>query len=131
MNLRIFIQRSEYNTERYEYCKNKIILFIPTQYSISFSGRHAEVVYILVSIKIHIGKYMDSGHYFCYVLDYNTVRWRNCDDGTITYYSGYPDNVYDNLSNENGEKGKCLYYECIRQDCVNGLHKRDILASRT
>ena len=70
----------------------------------SFSGKHDEVFYILVSIKLHVGKYMDSGHYFCDVLDYNTVMWWNCDDDTITNYSGYPENVYDNLSNKNEQK---------------------------
>ena len=54
-----------------------------------FPGKHTEVVYILVYIKLNIGTYMDSGHYVCGVLDYNTVRWWNCDDDTITYYSGY------------------------------------------
>ena len=39
-----------------------------------------EVLYILVSIKLHIGNYMDKGHYVCDVLDYNTGTWWNCDD---------------------------------------------------
>ena len=62
MNLRIFPQRSEYNFERDEYWKNKIKIALPSQYSMSFPGKHAEVVYILVSIKLHIGKDIDSGH---------------------------------------------------------------------
>ena len=66
-----------------------------------FPGRHAEVIYILVSIKFHIGNEMDSGHYVCDVLDYNIGTWRNYDYDTITKYSGYPKNVYDNLSKEN------------------------------
>ena len=59
------------------------------------------MVYIIVYIKFHVGKDMDSGHYLCGVLDYNTVTWWNCDYKTITNYSGYPENVYNNLSNEN------------------------------
>ena len=66
-----------------------------------FSGKHAEVVYIIVSIKIHIGKDMDSGNYVCDVLYYNIGTWWNYDDDTITNYSGYPEDVYNNLLNEN------------------------------
>ena len=40
-----------------------------------FPGRHDEVVYILVSIKIRVGKYMDSGKYVYDVLDYNVGTW--------------------------------------------------------
>ena len=47
---------------------------------------------------------MDKGHYFCDVLDYNTGTWWNCDDATITQYSGYPMNVYDNLSIDSKQK---------------------------
>ena len=56
----------------------------------SFPGKHAELVYILVSIKIRIGKYMDIGHYICDVLDYNTGTQWNFDRDTITNYSEYP-----------------------------------------
>ena len=45
---------------------------LPAQYSMSFPGKHAEVLYIIVSIKLHIGNDMDKGHYVCDVLDYNT-----------------------------------------------------------
>ena len=41
----------------------------------SFLGIKSEVVYITVSIKLHIGKDMDKGHYSCDVLDYNRVTW--------------------------------------------------------
>ena len=47
---------------------------------------------------------MDSGHYACDILDYNTGTWWNCDDDTITKYSGYPKNLYGNLSKENEQK---------------------------
>ena len=40
---------------------------------------------------------MDKSHYVCYVLDYNTGKWWNYDDETITQYTGYPMNVYDEL----------------------------------
>ena len=59
------------------------------------------MVYILVSIKIHTGNDIYSGHYVCDILDYSTGKKCNCDDDTITKYSGYPDNVYDNSSNNN------------------------------
>ena len=56
----------------------------------SFSGRNDEVVYIMVSIKLHVGKDMEIGHYVCYVLEYSTRTWCDCDGYTITNYSGYP-----------------------------------------
>ena len=80
----------------------------------SFLGKHAEVLSILVFINICIGNNMDSDHYVCGVLDYNTGAWWNFDDDTITRYSGYPKNVYDNLSKENEQKSENFYYECIR-----------------
>ena len=59
----------------------------------SFSDKHPEDIYILVSIKLHIGNYMDKGHYVCDVLNYNIGTWWNYDDDTITQYPGYPSNV--------------------------------------
>ena len=50
------------------------------------------------------GQDIDSSHYVCDVLDYSKGTWRNCDDDTITNYSGYPKNVYDYLSNKNEQK---------------------------
>ena len=41
---------------------------------------HAEAVYNLVSAKLHIGKYMDSGYCVYNVLDYSTGTLWNCDD---------------------------------------------------
>ena len=70
----------------------------------SFLGEHDKVVYIIVSINIDIVKDIDSGHYVCDVLNYNTETWLNFDDDTITNYSRYPDNIYDYLSNENEPK---------------------------
>ena len=99
MNIIIFLQRTEYNFKRDEYCKNKTKFSLPSQYSVSFSGKHDEAVYILVDIKLHDGKDMDSGHYVCDILDYSTGTWWNCDDGKITNYSGYTESVYDNVSN--------------------------------
>ena len=79
-----------------------------------FSGINAEVLYILVSIKIHIGNDMDKGHYVCDVLDYNTGSWWNFYDVTITKYLGYPNSICDNLSiDKKQKKGKC-YYGWIR-----------------
>ena len=64
----------------------------------------AEVLYIIVSTKIHIGNDMDKGHYICYVLYHSKVTWWNCDDTKITQYSGYPMNIYNNLSIDNEQK---------------------------
>ena len=69
-----------------------------------FPGKNVEVLYIIFCIKINIGNDMDSGNYFCGVLYYSTGTWWNCDDDTITKYSGYPKNVYDILSKENKQK---------------------------
>ena len=41
----------------------------------SFIGEHAGVIFNIVSIKLHIGDNMGSGHYVYDVLDYNTVTW--------------------------------------------------------
>ena len=74
---------------------------------------------------------MDKGQYFCDVLDYNTGKWWNCDNETITQYPGYPSNVYDDLSIDNLKKrGKM---------CMNGSDRivsmlyirKEILALRT
>ena len=72
----------------------------------SFSDKYDEVVYIMVFIKLHVGKYMDSGNYVCDLLGYNKVTWWNCDDETITQYPGYPMNVYDDLSIDKKQKRK-------------------------
>ena len=63
----------------------------------SFTGIDSEVLYTLVSIKLHIGKNMDTVHCVCDVLDYNIGTWWNCDDDTITQYPRYPMSVYDEL----------------------------------
>ena len=57
-----------------------------------------DVIYIIVSIKPHIGNDMDKVHYVCDVLDYNTRTWWNCDYETITQYPVYPMNLYNDLS---------------------------------
>ena len=62
-----------------------------------FPGIDSEVLYIIISIKFHIGKDMDKVHYVCDVLYYNTGTWCNYDNDTITQYPGYPMNVYDEL----------------------------------
>ena len=95
MQRRIFLQMLEYNSKRYEYCKN--IKTLPFHYIIIclFSGINDEVVYIIVSIKIHVGQDMDSGQYYCGVLDYNTGTWWRFVDYKITNFRGYPENVYD------------------------------------
>ena len=67
----------------------------------SFQDRHADMVYIIVSIKLHLGNDMDSCHCVCDILYYNTGTLWNCDGDTITKYSGYLDNVYDDFSKKN------------------------------
>ena len=64
----IFLQISYYNYDRDEYRKNKIKNSLPAQYSMSFPGIESEVLYIIVSVYLHIGKDMDKGHYVCDVL---------------------------------------------------------------
>ena len=77
----------EYNDERYEYHKDKTKISLPAQYSMYFPGKHTEVLYIIVSIKLHIGNNIDSGHYVCDILYYNTGKWCNFDYEIITKYS--------------------------------------------
>ena len=88
MQLIIFIQISEYNFQRNEFFKNKTKIAHPDQYSMHFPVTNAEVIYIIVSFKIHVVNYMDKVHYVCDVLDYNTGTWWNCDDDTTSQYSG-------------------------------------------
>ena len=73
----------------------------------SFSGRNDEVVYIIVSIKINVGKDMGSCRYYSDVLDHNTGIWWICDNEKMTDFRGYLDNVYDGLLHEKGKnRGK-------------------------
>ena len=72
MKLRRFLQLSEYNYDRDEYFKNQKKTAFLSQYSIYFPGKNTGVLYIIVSIKLHIGNDMDSGQYVCDILDYNT-----------------------------------------------------------
>ena len=51
------------------------------------------MIYIKVSIKLHVGEDMDCGQQVCDVLDHNKGTWWICDDEIITNYSGYLDNV--------------------------------------
>ena len=65
----------------------------------------------MVSININLRKDMDSGHYICDVLYYNTGTWWGCDDDIITNFSRYPENFYDDLSH-NRDRDECenLYF---------------------
>ena len=51
--------------------KNKTKIALSAQYFLS-RPNNPEVIYVLVSIKYHIGNDMDQGHYICDVLDYST-----------------------------------------------------------
>ena len=63
-----------------------------------------KVIYILVTIKLHIVIDMDQRNYVCGLLDYNTGTWWNCDDEKVTQYPGYPMNVYNDLSSDKKQK---------------------------
>ena len=57
---------------------------------------------------------MDSGNYVCDVLYYITGTWWSGDNDKITNYSGYPENIYNDLSNENEQKrGDLLWMDQI------------------
>ena len=80
MQLRIFLQGSEYIFQRDKYYKYKTKTSLPAQYSMYFPGEDAEVVYIFVLIKLYIFNDTDNGHYVYDVLDYTTGTWWNFDD---------------------------------------------------
>ena len=103
MQLRISLQRSNYNMENNEYCKNNTKIAPPDQYSISFTNNRS-LLYIIFYIKLRIGNHMDQGHYVCDVLDYNTGTLWNCDEEKVTQYPGYPMNVYNDLSSDKKQK---------------------------
>ena len=69
MQLRISLQISNFNYKKNEFFKNKTKIALPDQYSMSFPDKHPEVLYILVSIKLHIVNDMDKVHYVRDVLD--------------------------------------------------------------
>ena len=74
---------------------------------------------------------MDSGHYVCDGLDYNLGTWCNCDDDRIDNYSGYPENIYDNVFNENEQKKGEIIMD-ISDRIVSMLYiKRYIIESST
>ena len=75
-----------------------------------FPDKHPEALYILVSIKLHIGNDIDMGHCVCDVLYYNTGTWWNCDDYTITQYPVNTLNVYDDLSIDKKIKTKRIVW---------------------
>ena len=96
MQLRISLQRTEYNLETEIYIKNNNKIALSAEYYL-YRPNDPEVIYVLVYIKYHIGNDMDQGHYICDVLYYITGTWWKCDDEIITKYPGYPMNVYDEI----------------------------------
>ena len=98
MQLRTSLQKSNFNYEKMNTAKIKPKIALPAQYSVSFPDKHPEVLYIIFSIKLHIGNGTDKGHYVFDVLYYSTGTWWNCNDETITQYPGYPSNIYNDLS---------------------------------
>ena len=101
--LRISLQRTEYNVETDSFCKNKTKIALSAQYFLSLPN-DTKLIYALVYIKYHIGNDMDQGHYICDVLDYSTGIWRKCDDKIVTKYPGYPMNVYNEVSSDKKHK---------------------------
>ena len=65
MQLRMSLQRSNHNILKNKNCKNKTKIALPAQYYTSCPN-NPEVLYILVSIKLHIIKNME--------LDRDTTR---------------------------------------------------------
>ena len=115
MQLIIFLQISEYKFERDEYCKNIPKIALPDQYYISFPGIDSELLYMIVSIKLYIGKDTDKSHYVCDALDYKIVTLWNWYDDTINQYPGYPINVYGELLIDmKPKKLEIIVYEWIR-----------------
>ena len=109
MKLRISLQRSKYNVETDSFCKNKTKIALSAQYFMSCPN-DPEVIYVLVSIKYHIGNYIKKGHYVCDVLDYYTGTWWKCDDEIVTKYPGYPMNVYNELSSDSKKNVKDMIW---------------------
>ena len=68
MQLKISLQRTEYNVETDNFCKNKTKIALAAQYFLSCPN-DPKAIYVLVSIKYHIGNYLDQGQYVCDVLD--------------------------------------------------------------
>ena len=95
----------------------------------SFSDSDDEVVYIIVSINISVGQDMDSGHYYCNVLYYNTGTWCICDDEKRTNYRGYRKNFYDESLHENKQKQRKSHILIGLDRIMSMLYiKRDIIA---
>ena len=99
----ISLQITGDNMETERFCKNKTKIALSAQYSL-YRPNEPEVIYVLVSIKYHIGNDMDQGHYICNILDYSTGTWWKYDDEIITKYPGYPMNVYNEFSSDKKHK---------------------------
>ena len=78
MQLRIYLQRSHFNVKTTYSAKIKPKYPFQLNTPCPFQN-NPKVLYILVSIKLHIGNDMDQGNYVCDVLDYNTGTWWNCE----------------------------------------------------
>ena len=111
--MRISLQRSHYNVKNNIFGKNKTKIALPAQYFMSFPN-NPKVLYILVSIKLHVGNDMDQGHYVCDVLDYNTGTCWNYDDEKVTQYPGYTMNVYNDLSRDKDKEKEKIWMDQIR-----------------
>ena len=131
MQLRISLQRTEYNVETESFCKNKTKIALSEQYSL-YRPNDPEVIYVLVSIKYHIGNDMDQGHYICDILEYRTGTWCKCDDEIITKYPGYPMNVYNEVSSDKNRKKGKRHDMDGSESIVSMIYiRKDILAVRT
>ena len=131
MQLRISLQRSHYNAENDTFCKSKTKIALSAQYYMSFPNK-PKVIYVLVSIKFHIGNDIDQGHYVCDVLEYNTGTWLNFDDEIVTEYPGYPMNVYNKLSSDKKQNiGKIQDMDGSDRIVSMVYIRKDILSVRT
>ena len=90
------------------------------------------MIYVLVSIKYHIGNDLDQGHYICDVLDYNTGTWWEFDDEIVTKYPGYPMNVYNEVSSDKKTKKGKRHDMDVSESIVSMIYiRKDILTVRT
>ena len=49
--------------------QKKTKISLPAKYFMTFPDKHADVLYNIVSLKIHTGNDMDKGNYVCDLLD--------------------------------------------------------------
>ena len=63
-----------------ENVNKKTIISLQYQYSMELPQEKENVQYTLISVIIHEGNSISSGHYYCDTLYFNTVIWWRCDE---------------------------------------------------